>query len=234
MSWHCKPTGGYGYGTQEARDNAEQIYFLLTQKGWGLGAISGVLGNLQFESEMNPWRWQSDIALNSGDPAIDYSTTNGYGLFQFTPAGKYVHSSIARGYAGFNPKYANTLGGDFDGYAQVCFVNDHADYVPHPDYPVPYASYKTFNLNPRYCARVWCANYERGTASPLREDYAEIWFNYLSNVSPQPPINPPGYVGNVPIGAIVTRRGGAAVANVWKRRFFGYSQNRSRWSREWN
>lgn len=233
MSWHTKATGGYGYGTTEAKENAEQIYFILTDRGWGLGAISGVLGNLQFESQMNPWRWQSDIVLNSSDPQIDYSTAHGYGLFQFTPAGKYCHSSIARAYPGFKPNYSNRTGGEFDGYAQVCFVDEHADYIPTaPPYDVPYASFKLFQLNPRYCARIWLYNYERGTADPLREDYAEIWYNYLSNVTPQPPDNPPGYIGSVPIGGIVaaaSRKGGSFSANILKRRLAGRSQARSRW-----
>lgn len=236
MTWHTKATGGYGYGTQEARDNAEQIYFILTARSWGLGAIAGVLGNLQFESQLNPWRWQSDQVLNSNDPQIDYSTLHGYGLFQFTPAGKYVHSSIARAYPGFRPNYANSTGGIFDGYSQVLFVDEHADYIPTPDYPVPYTSYKAFTLNPRYCARVWLANYERGTADPLREDYAEIWYNYLQNITPLPPDYPPGYIGNIPTGGVVAamRRGGVIIADIRKRRLAERSQARSRWTRKRN
>ena len=236
MGWYCKATGGYGYGTAEAKYNAEQIYFLLTERGWGLGAISGVLGNLQFESQMNPWRWQSDIVLNSSDPQIDYSTTNAYGLFQFTPAGKYCHSSIARAYPGFKPNYSNRTGGDFDGYSQVCFVDEHADYIPTaPPYDVPYASFKLFQLNPRYCARIWLYNYERGTASTLREDYAEQWYNYLSNVTPVPPERPGGYIGNTPIGGIVAaERKRGFYANIQQRRLAGCSKNRSNWTRKRN
>lgn len=233
MSWSVKATGGYGYGTAEARGNAEQIFFILTGRGWGLGAIAGVLGNLQFESEMNPWRWESDIILNSWDPAIDYSTTNGYGLFQFTPPGKYQHSSYARAYPGFRPNYQNSAGGQYDGYAQVLYVDEHADYIATPQYNIPYASFKQFTLNPRYCADVWLANYERGTANPLREDYADYWYNYLQNVTPIAPDYPPGYIGTVPVGAVVSaQRKGGFCANLLTRRLAGYPKTRSRWKRQ--
>lgn len=232
MSWHVKATGGYGYATAEAFDNAVQIYDILYSLGWGLGAISGVLGNLQFESELNPWRWESDQILASDDPQIDYSTTHGYGLFQFTPSGKYAHAPEARSIPGFGPNYSDKAGSDFDGYAQLLFVDQYADYIATPTYPISYADFKLLTSNPRYCADVWLRNYERGTASHWREDYAEHWYNVLYYVTPGQPDIPGGL--SIPVGAIAAlqRKGGGIVANILKRRMAGHTETRSNWSRK--
>lgn len=60
--------------------NATYIKNYLTNQGWTLNAICGILGNMQSESSINPGRWQSDDVGN---------TSGGYGLVQWTPATKY-------------------------------------------------------------------------------------------------------------------------------------------------
>ena len=236
MPWYAKATGGYSTLSVEAMSNALQIYYILTDRGWSFNPICGVLGNLQFESGMNPWRWQSDIILNSSDPAIDYSTTNAYGLFQFTPPGKYLHSPIARAIPGFRPNYSNSSGDPFDGYSQIVFVDENADYVATPQYPYSYAMYKVLALSPEDCADIWLANYERGTPSPYREQYARDWYDILDGIPAIPPELPPGYIGNLPYGAVAaaTKKGGAAVANIPKRRMAGRPEARSCWQRKRN
>lgn len=60
------------YLTQgEMESNAKEIYTYLSDKGWTINAISGLLGNMQRESTINPGLWQS---LKEGN----YS--GGYGL----------------------------------------------------------------------------------------------------------------------------------------------------------
>ena len=71
----------------EMESNAKEIYTYLSDKGWTLNAISGLLGNMQRESTINPGLWQS---LKEGN----YS--GGYGLVQWTPASKYWCSGLRR------------------------------------------------------------------------------------------------------------------------------------------
>ena len=73
----------------EMESNAKEIYTYLSDKGWTLNAISGLLGNMQRESTINPGLWQS---LKEGN----YS--GGYGLVQWTPATKYTNWAKANGY----------------------------------------------------------------------------------------------------------------------------------------
>ena len=46
------------YLTQgEMESNAKEIYTYLSDKGWTINAISGMLGNMQRESTINPGLW---------------------------------------------------------------------------------------------------------------------------------------------------------------------------------
>jgi hypothetical protein len=58
--------------------NAVYICTYLSDRGWTLNAISGVLGNMEYESDLNPGRWQNDRQ--------DYASAGytGYGLIQWT------------------------------------------------------------------------------------------------------------------------------------------------------
>lgn len=63
--------------------NATYIYKYLSEMGWTINAIAGMLGNMEVESSINPGRWQSDRV--GGD-----SSGHGYGLVQWTPYTKYT------------------------------------------------------------------------------------------------------------------------------------------------
>lgn len=80
MAWHAQPSGGYLRTSSDAYDNMMEIYNQLSQRGYTVEAVSGILGNVQAESGFNPWRWQNDR----------YNVHNGYGLYQYTPASGYI------------------------------------------------------------------------------------------------------------------------------------------------
>ena len=80
MSWQAKPSGAYALSSQEAKDNVNAYYNYfktITTKN----NIVGQLCNINSESGLNPWRWQSDSVSLSG----------GYGLYQYTPASGYIN-----------------------------------------------------------------------------------------------------------------------------------------------
>ena len=83
--WHAKPSGGYGIPTSENYDNSMEIYGILSAQGFSVEAVSGVCGNAQAESGLNPWRWQGDT----------YTPSGGYGLLQWTPSTGYTSLSGA-------------------------------------------------------------------------------------------------------------------------------------------
>lgn len=75
MSWHAKPSGGYAVTSTEGKDNIYEMHYMLDAAGYTLEAQAGILGNVDHESGLNPWRWQGDVVNQ---------LYGGYGLFQYT------------------------------------------------------------------------------------------------------------------------------------------------------
>lgn len=200
MNWHAKKIGGYARTSVEAQENAQMIYGLLYSRGWTLNAVCGLLGNLSAESGYNPWRWQSDaVGVSTGSPW----TNKGYGFVQFTPGGKYINSSAAKAYPGYGPNFSDRAGNINDGYAQMCFVDEHADYIPTGTYPMTYAQFKTSTLSAGHLARVWLYNYERpgdpAATEEARASNGNWWYETLSGETPPDPPDPPGPGGQLNI-----------------------------------
>lgn len=114
MAWHAKPSGAYALGTTEATDNINAYYNYFinhTTKN----NIVGQLCNVNSESGLNPWRWQGDT--------VSYS--NGYGLYQYTPASGYIDLT---GITGHSPNLSTSgvSGGNVsDAEAQMyVFINN--------------------------------------------------------------------------------------------------------------
>jgi len=59
---------------------------------WGPEAIAGILGNMQGESSINPWRWQEDTTAEEHG-----SDDWGYGLVQWTPYTKLTEWATENG-----------------------------------------------------------------------------------------------------------------------------------------
>lgn len=67
---------------EQKEANVEYIYIYLTEKGWSLEAISGLLGNIERESCMNPGMWEK-----TEEEVTELK--KGYGIVQFTPASNF-------------------------------------------------------------------------------------------------------------------------------------------------
>lgn len=198
--WHAKPQYAYANSSLEAEDNAIMIYSVLSAKGWTLNAIAGVIGNMVVESGLNPWRWENDNILSQ------YGTS-GYGLFQFTPATKYIQDPRAQALPDYAPNTTDLVGNPNDGTAQLQFVDAYADYLPTNAFPMSYADFKQSLRTPEYLAEVWVYNYERPLSPDVteRKRQARYWYNYLSNVSPVPV--PPSVKGRkLPIYMLISKR----------------------------
>lgn len=75
MTWHGKPSGGYGMYTTEGTENIYEMHYMLERAGYTIESQAGIIGNVVNESALNVWRWQSDtVNMYYG----------GYGLFQYT------------------------------------------------------------------------------------------------------------------------------------------------------
>lgn len=122
--WHAKATGGYTRDSTEGQDNVREMATVLLGQGWTLPAIAAMLGNGAGESGLNPWRWESDDILESTDSYnIDTAMNHGYGLFGFTPAGRYIHDTWAMAQTNYGPNFSDIPGIPEDGACQMGFFS---------------------------------------------------------------------------------------------------------------
>lgn len=186
MSWHVKAQYGWGRQDTEAIDNAKEIYSVLSARGWTKNAVAGILGNMDQESGYNPWRWQGDRVQSTGNSPW---TSIGYGLFQFTPAGKYINT--AQSLTGYGPNFSNQTGQTTDGIAQLIYMDTTEGYYATSSHPLSFAQYKSSTESGAYLAETWLYNYER-PADPSatiseRRSAGDYWVSVLSGETPSEP-----------------------------------------------
>lgn len=203
MAWHVKATGAYGRTSNEALENAQEVYNVLSPLGWVLEPVCAMLGNIEHESGYNPWRWQSDVVLPVGDPRIGTiggsSTAHAYGLCQQDPAAKYIYRSYAQSLPYFGPNYSNQTGNPRDGQPQMEYIHwicsDPAGGEWQSsggwgaEYKMPFADFiaNSQNRTVDYLTRTFFYGYERGTWSDSRVTAAQYWVQQLGGYTPTPP-----------------------------------------------
>lgn len=139
-SFYAKPSGGYNITSVAGTNNILRIYDYLSAEGYSDEAIIGILGNVVGESALNPWLWEGNV--------VNYS--NGYGLFQFTPAREYINASGVPHHAPNTSTSSTVSGADpDDALGQLyCLVTDKfgkwmgycwRNYWSSSDYPGLYA-----------------------------------------------------------------------------------------------
>lgn len=155
----------------EMQDNAKFIYKQFYGLGWTLNAISGMLGNMQKESTINPGIWQS---LKEGN--LD----GGYGLVQWTPATKLIEWAETRGY-------------DYTHIQVQCMkihyeMVDGGQYYQTSTYPLSFKKFSESTESPEYLASAFLYNYERPASYSTeaeRQGYARYWYDYLKDIDPE-------------------------------------------------
>lgn len=165
----------------QLQSNAQQIWGYFYDKGWTLESVCGMLGNIQFESYINPAQWQTGHTIE--DP--NYPNDTGFGLVQWTPWQKYANwagSSWRTNYT----KQLDRIQYELENGEQWIAVSSYG-----------YMSFYDFTQStqsPSYLAQVFEYSYERGTWNNARSTYANNWYTYLSGDPPPPPVG-----GNLPI-----------------------------------
>ena len=197
MSWSCK--NGGAYTRIQALNNAKLAYDTLSALGWTFYSVCAMLGNVEYESGYNPWRWQGDTILSSTDTYnINNQTGHAYGFCQQDPAGKYINSTFAQMQYGYGPNFLDTPGSLDEGFAQLRYIH-HVCGLGLPEWDatnpmaqglgLPYSDFiaNTPNYTVAQLTRTFFGCYERGTWNSNRVLAAEYWSAELSNYVPQPP-----------------------------------------------
>lgn len=191
---------GTGTASEYQKVNAGLVYNTLSGLGFTNNAIAAVLGNMQYESCLDPACVYPKSSFPNGGAsladldnanAIDI-TTSAYGLVQWLgttntpPAGNQLVSYAIR----HNSQW-------YDGAIQMARLSweyqEPAKFHPQ----TVDGTYWTFSdfahstADPQTLAKVWMVCYE-GTYSVLsiRKDNAQYWYDYFGGDTPSPP-DPP-------------------------------------------
>lgn len=165
--------------SSEMSMNAKYIYSYLKAKGWSLNAISGMLGNLQAESTMNPGRWQSEDVGN---------TSLGYGLVQWTPSTKYTEWASSNGFTDYSEMDSNL--------ARIIYeVENNLQWIATDTYSYSFKEFSTSGLTVSELAKAFLLCYERPadqseSVQNYRSSLAEAWYTELSGTTPSDPSTP--------------------------------------------
>ena len=153
------PQGFYEPSNPYMLNNATQIKQDLTAKGWSFNAIMAVLGNMAYESFLNPA--QSEI----GQPL---DGTYGYGLCQWTPRNTTIEPYLnGRGY----PLTS--------GYYQLDYLDTGAQWIPTSAYNMSWNDFKHSVMGVQYLTKAFLKCYERGRDNDYRyycSNYYEQYF----------------------------------------------------------
>lgn len=160
----------------EMEGNAKYIWNYLGSKGWSLNAVAGMLGNMQYESTINPGRHQ----VGSGEDG-------GFGLVQWTPKKKLTAWLTDHGY----PE------DDMDGQLErILWEKENNEQYAKNKYKYTFETFSTSTDNPYTLACAFAFDYERswvtlwGTDAQkevLRKERgsaAENWYNFLAPFAP--------------------------------------------------
>lgn len=180
---------------EQQQQNAREIWGFFQQRGWTLEAVSGMLGNIEYESYINPAMWQTGHIIE--DPA--YPNDTGFGLVQWTPWQKYANWATDAGY-NWRTDYTAQL-------RRIQWELDNGEqWIPVASYgSMTFEQFTQSTQTPEYLAEVFEYSYERGTWADARKTNARKWYDYLGGAGP--------LFGGLPIWLLFKLR---------RRNFYGY------------
>lgn len=173
----------------EMEGNAEFIFSVFHHgNGWTMNAVCAMLGNMESESGINPGIYEN---LDST------STTNGFGLVQWTPNTKYKEWADANGYGS---NYGDIVGQ----VARIKYeVENGLQWIPTSKYNLTFTDFTQSNRSVEELAQAFMYNYERpaNLDHPERSTQARAWYNYFINAGETP--EPPPAAQNKPISKLL-------------------------------
>lgn len=144
--------------------NAQFIANFFLGIGWTPQSISGMLGNMQSESTINFGIYES---LDSS------SSTNGFGLVQWTPNTNYFNWADANGYTN------DHVNGEL--YRIKWEVANNQQWISTSSYSMSFQEFTQSTDTPSNLAMAWLYDYERPASldQPARGTQATNWYNTL-------------------------------------------------------
>lgn len=171
--------------SEEMHSNAVYIWWYLSQRGWTLNAVAGMLGNMQVESTINPGIWES-LTDNPQTFYNEYGRYPGYGLVQWTPYTKLTDWADNQGYGNthMDVQLERIIWEQTNENGQ--FYSADTQYAG-----MTFTDFKESTLTPYELGMIFLVCYERpyDPDQPSRGENAEYWYEYLSgiNINPEEP-----------------------------------------------
>lgn len=168
--------------TLQMESNVTVMHNIVSDKfpSWTTEALAALCGNGQSEGALNPSQWQ--YGLNK-------SLSGGYGLWQWTPATKFLNWAADRGYDRTSILYQI--------YRIEFERSTGIQYYATTDYNFSFTDFLTGVHTVEELARAWLYNYERpadpASSESIRVQRSERWYTFLTGQEPTPPgPEPPG------------------------------------------
>lgn len=167
---------------EEMTVNAAYIMGYLLGRNWTKESVSGLLGNLQTESSINPGIWQG---LKSYDSTpFDTVPGQGYGLVQWTPFNKYTIWAAERqmDYKAMDSQLARI---EYE-------VENNLQWFGGMSAEMNFKQFTQSTKTPEYLAEVFIRTYEhpKYPDQPARGTQARYWYETLTG-DPSDPGDPP-------------------------------------------
>lgn len=184
LTWNAVWTNGYeaaNWPQSYRENNAEIIASFFRSEGWTIDAICAMLGNMQAESYLNPAQWQHGFQI--------YAQNAGYGLVQWTPYSKFSNWAGSDWKTNYNKELYRIqleLDADYQGIP--------LQWSQTGSYPISFYNWSRSTINDYsldWLTEAFFWNYERGTWSSVRNQYAANWYQYFQGTPPTP-WDPPG------------------------------------------
>lgn len=163
-----------GFTEADQQQNAREIWGFFEAQGWTLESVSGMLGNMEVESFINPAQWEQNYPIYGA---------GGFGLVQWTPWSKFSDWAGSDWESNYR-KQLQRIQWELDNGEQwipvaqdgyMSFYDFTQSTLPAPD-----------------LAMVFERGYERGTPmESVRRANAQKWYDYLGGSGPTPPVSPP-------------------------------------------
>lgn len=131
----------------ESKQNWLAVWGYFKNKGWTAQSVSGMLGNMYYESSVNPNRWESDTPYISG---------GGFGLVQWTPYSNIVNWITNLGHWGQVQYY-----GDDECAKIQNEMETGGQWIATTSYPESFQQFSVSTASPYNLALEFLANYER-------------------------------------------------------------------------
>lgn len=156
-----------GFTVTDQENNAREIWTYFNARGWTLESVSGMLGNMEVESFINPAQWEQNIPIYG---------SGGFGLVQWTPWTNYTTWAGS----GWETNYTKQLD-----RVQYELVNG-LQWIPvAQDGYMTFQQFTESTLPPGDLAMIFERGYERGTPMEAeRRANANKWYTYLGGVGP--------------------------------------------------